>query len=381
MPKKQTQPYQIVTARDEGVATIYLYGYIGRYSRYFNDSVEDDRDNTALNLVTELLKLSQSYDRINIRINSPGGEIAEGDAMVTAIRSCSAEVHTYNDGLAASMAADIWLSGHKRHMARNAKLMIHPVSMGLFGNADDMRQAAEILDKLDSASIASLAEATGLDADEVSERFFSSYKDHWLVYSDVDEMKLLAEGDQAYEAAQTIPQQVEQMSYRELVAHYGNQEAPQPKKSLLQRLREPFTARQEAKTPTPNEDIVTIEELRQAIADGKLTQEDLNTVLAEQTAEPTPPPAPEEEDLSATVTAAVQAATAELTAQVESLQQELKQLGDQPGDKPSQVAAAGDPGTNDQVADAFASAAQQGANPFSSYRGMRIADEPNKEDA
>ncbi|TXH52222.1 MAG: hypothetical protein E6Q97_16615 [Desulfurellales bacterium] len=84
---------------------------------------------------------------INIRINSPGGNVSDGLAIYNRLKDRRDKVTCYVDGEALSIASVIALAGHKTVMAPNALMMIHDPRCIVMGNADEMRKAAETLDK------------------------------------------------------------------------------------------------------------------------------------------------------------------------------------------------------------------------------------------
>lgn len=83
---------------------------------------------------------------VTLRINSPGGSVAEGFAIIAAMRRHE-QVAVEIDGLAASIASAIAVSGRRVAMAENALLMIHSPWVGTEGNADELRKHASMLDK------------------------------------------------------------------------------------------------------------------------------------------------------------------------------------------------------------------------------------------
>lgn len=211
--KLKSNPYfRVIRGESGGAAELFLYGYIGQDFWWDEDLNEESL--TDLAVVKAIRELEKDYNRINIRINSPGGSVYHGDPIIAAIKSSSAEIHTYNDGMAASMAADIWLCGKTRHMSSHSKLMIHATSTIEVGTAKDMRAAADRLDKFDEASIASFAEATGKTREEIKSQFFD-YEDHWLTADDAMEMGLIEEVE-SYDVQQSV-EDPERMSYKELV--------------------------------------------------------------------------------------------------------------------------------------------------------------------
>jgi ATP-dependent Clp protease, protease subunit len=104
------------------VAEIRIYKRIG--------STYDEMGNyvpgvNGSDFANEMAYLQGQTNQINIRINSGGGSILDAMAIQASILNSKVPVHTYNDGIAASAAASIALSGQKFFMADNAMLMIH----------------------------------------------------------------------------------------------------------------------------------------------------------------------------------------------------------------------------------------------------------------
>jgi ATP-dependent protease ClpP protease subunit len=100
---------------------------------------------TAQAFIAELKSITA--DRINLRLSSPGGEIFDGIAVYNALRSHNAYVTTYVDSLAASIASVIALAGDRVVMQPHSQLMIHDGSGLCIGNAADMREMADLLDR------------------------------------------------------------------------------------------------------------------------------------------------------------------------------------------------------------------------------------------
>lgn len=247
---------KVVTNKQNDEAEMFLFGYIGQ--DFWWDEELNEESITDLAFVKALRDLEKDYKRINIRINSPGGSVLHGDPIVSAIRESKSEIHTYVSGIAASMAADIWLSGDVRHMSLNSKLMIHATSSIEFGTAKQMRQAAERLDKFDDAAIAVFAAATGMDETEIRERFYD-YEDHWLTAKDVLELGLI-DAIEDYEVATTV-QEPEKMSYQELlrqaVLEAKREHGPKPEKQAkTKKIEAQKEATQETEETEPEKPIL-----------------------------------------------------------------------------------------------------------------------------
>ena len=86
-----------------------------------------------------------------VRVNSGGGDVYEGLAIMNALRAHPGEVLVIVEGLAASAASFIAVGGGTRIVCRpNAELMIHEAWSMADGNAADMTKAAGDLDRISS---------------------------------------------------------------------------------------------------------------------------------------------------------------------------------------------------------------------------------------
>lgn len=101
---------------------------------------------TAKNFQKELAEIKAS--KIDLHINSPGGVVFDGITIYNLLKQHPAAITTYIDGLAASIASVIALAGDKVVMAANALYMMHSPSGISMGTASDMRDFADVLDKI-----------------------------------------------------------------------------------------------------------------------------------------------------------------------------------------------------------------------------------------
>jgi ATP-dependent protease ClpP protease subunit len=125
--------YRIENASAEE-AHVYIYDEIGFWGT------------TAAGFVDELNSISSP--KLNIHINSPGGEVFDGVAIHSALMASPAHVTVYIDGIAASAASFIAMAGDRIVMARHATMMIHDAAGLCWGNASDMTAMGGLLDKL-----------------------------------------------------------------------------------------------------------------------------------------------------------------------------------------------------------------------------------------
>lgn len=119
----------------EDEATILLYNQIGSsIDEYGNLEYGIDGSSFA----NEMLYLQDKCKKINVRINSIGGNVIDGYSIISSILNSKAEVNTYIDGLAASIAGLIAVAGNKCYMMDYGTLMLHNPSGGGDKNVLDL---------------------------------------------------------------------------------------------------------------------------------------------------------------------------------------------------------------------------------------------------
>lgn len=136
-------------------ADIYIYDEIGYWGV------------TARQFVNELKALGD-VTHINLYINSPGGDVFDGIAIFNALKHHGAAITVRIDGLAASMASVIAMVGNPVIMPENTMMMVHKPWGVAGGDANDMRDYADLLDKVESVLIPAYAQKTGKSAEEIA---------------------------------------------------------------------------------------------------------------------------------------------------------------------------------------------------------------------
>jgi ATP-dependent Clp endopeptidase proteolytic subunit ClpP len=165
--------------KGDGKTIIMLYGEVGE-----GCSVDSNR------VVSELFANENQDCKIEVRINSQGGDVFSGMAIYNALRQSKGDITIYIDGVAASIAAIIALCGKPLLMSPYAKLMLHNVSGGTYGNASELRQTAEQMEKLQTNLATMVAKRLGMTAEEIEKKYFDG-QDHWISASEALEMKLV----------------------------------------------------------------------------------------------------------------------------------------------------------------------------------------------
>lgn len=149
--------YQLTNVSEDS-ATLYIYGDITSIKWFENDVCVYD-------LAKEIGELNGKA--LTVRINSYGGEVAEGLAIYNLLKSYAGEVTTICDGFACSAASVVFMAGAKRIMPRSSLLMIHNAWTWASGDADDLRKAADDLEKITQPSVDIYTSVSNLDADEI----------------------------------------------------------------------------------------------------------------------------------------------------------------------------------------------------------------------
>lgn len=205
---------------------IYVVGNIGR-SWWDGDGV------TAQSFAKEFDDALASGEDIEVEINSPGGSVFEGIAIYNKIAANADKVTTIVSGIAYSMGAVIAMAGKTRKAYKNATIMIHNVSGGAYGNAKDLRSALEMMDALDNSLVESIAQFTGLTAEDVKAKWFD-YTDHTLSAQAAVDAGLLTEVIDL--AAEGVPSNLNAMSQKELFAYFAKLNNPAHEERFIDKL-------------------------------------------------------------------------------------------------------------------------------------------------
>lgn len=206
--KPRDKPWYRITNATDSHVEILIYEEIG--GNFFGGGVE------AKSFVEDLREMRGVTD-INIRINSPGGNVFEGFAIYNALTRHPAHITVDIDGLAASIASVIALAGDTVHMAQNALFMMHNPSGFAVGTAADMRLMAEALDKIQSNLVDIYISHSTLSASRVQELM-----DHetWLTASEALSHHLINEVTEGQQLAahfdlsrfQHVPEQAQALA-------------------------------------------------------------------------------------------------------------------------------------------------------------------------
>ena len=155
-PNLSPGTWRVNKTSDES-AEVFLYGDIGGWGDGIG-AEEFAKDVAALDVGT-----------IDVRLNSGGGSVFEGQAIYNALSRHSAKIIMNIDGIAASIASVIAMAGDEIRITEGSHVMIHkPWSMAI-GDAESMRKEAEVLDSLESGIVDIYAARTGKDRKQLED--------------------------------------------------------------------------------------------------------------------------------------------------------------------------------------------------------------------
>lgn len=197
-------------AVQDSTATIDLYDAIGGYWGV-----------SAAEFVRELRALD--VETIELHVNSPGGDVYDGIAMRSALRSHPARVVAYVDGLAASAASFVLTGADEVVMGQHTEQMIHDAWGLAIGNAGDMTRMAADLDRV-SDNIASMYAGRGTLSTEEFRALM--LEETWLSAEEAVALGLADRVDEDEEEAAAAAKARFDLS---VFAHAGRGHAPAPR--------------------------------------------------------------------------------------------------------------------------------------------------------
>lgn len=138
---------------------IWLYEQIG--ASFWGDGITSksfQKELTALGKVTN----------IDLRINSPGGDVFDGFAIYNMLAQHPATIDVYVDGVAASIASIIAMAGDNIKMAKNSLMMIHNPQGVAIGDENEMDRVKALLQQVKGNLTATYVDRTKNKAADVA---------------------------------------------------------------------------------------------------------------------------------------------------------------------------------------------------------------------
>ena len=161
---------EITRTDKQGIHTTSLSSFMFTEKRaVFLDTEIDAKTASEMIMQLEYLDGVSSAD-ITMYINSPGGVVSAGLAIVDAMDRCRSDISTVCTGMAASMASVICACGTKgkRFITPYAEIMIHQPLGGISGQASDIERAASHITETKRVLMRLLSERTGQDEERIT---------------------------------------------------------------------------------------------------------------------------------------------------------------------------------------------------------------------
>ena len=152
MPRRREKFYNFSFNEKKNETDFYLYGEIINGG---NDWKWDETDVTFQD-VRDTLDGMEDNSTLNIYINSPGGSVFTTQgiiAMLERAKDRGITINSYIDGIGASCASWLPMIADNLYIYSGSILMIHKPMSCVSGNADEMREQIEILDKIENETI------------------------------------------------------------------------------------------------------------------------------------------------------------------------------------------------------------------------------------
>lgn len=167
MPKTQKNKFFEIKNLTENTAEIRIYGTITKWAW------EDYGEVSSANFAKELQNY-KNVSQINLRVNSPGGDVFEASAIYNLLKDFAKvnniQITGYIDGLAASAASFLILCASKIVMGIGALFMIHNPLTYAYGNSIELQKQIELLDTVKESILDIYCTKSKLSREEIAEK-------------------------------------------------------------------------------------------------------------------------------------------------------------------------------------------------------------------
>lgn len=162
--RKQLNDYMTAVS-DESEGELWVYGDIV-------DSAWWDDDVSPIT-VRDALDEMGSVSTLNIRVNSYGGSVYAGNAIINILDSyrkkTGAKIVAYIEGIAASMGSGVPMVADKIYMAENAMYMLHKPFAVVIGNTSDLEKEIDVLERAEETLLTNYMRHYNGTKDELKE--------------------------------------------------------------------------------------------------------------------------------------------------------------------------------------------------------------------
>jgi ATP-dependent Clp endopeptidase proteolytic subunit ClpP len=167
--------------------TVMLFGVIG-----------DPMDGLDADSVVAAIRELEEPDALEVLINSPGGDVADGLAIHHELATNPARVEVEITAVAASMGSVIAMAGDHVAISENGHVMVHDPWTVAVGDAEDLKKASEMLEQFGTSLAEIYAEKTGLPEEEIRDMMA---EETWMTAEEALEQGFVDEIVEPVEAA------------------------------------------------------------------------------------------------------------------------------------------------------------------------------------
>lgn len=160
----------------------YLIEFINRINK-------QDKVNEAILSVDNIPYYRQP---ITIYINTPGGNVTDGLALIGIITSSKTPIHTVGYGTVNSMGIPILLSGHKRFAVKFTSFMIHSVSSMAYGCVKEIEDSLQESKRLQTILFNYIKERTHI-SDRKLNKIYNKKQDYFIDEAEALELNIIHE--------------------------------------------------------------------------------------------------------------------------------------------------------------------------------------------
>lgn len=170
MNKKKFYEFKNITSQE---ADLFIYGEIVEENQ--TDWWTGEKSQTAVGLMDfkEQLDSIGNVQKLNIFINSPGGDVFTASTMISMLerlKDKGTEINCYVDGLSASAASFLMMVADTIYLYKNSTVMVHKPMSYAVGNANDMQKTIDALNKIeDSVMMPMYMAKSKVSEDEIKE--------------------------------------------------------------------------------------------------------------------------------------------------------------------------------------------------------------------
>lgn len=152
-------------ARAEGPAPIRAETTSNELHVYINDVIDSYWGASAQSLLTALAG-NESKD-LHLHLNTPGGDVFEARAMSAVLVAHAGKVTAHIEGVCASAGTYLALACNEVRMMDGSLFMVHNSWTFAYGNKTELRETANLLDKIDGTIISDYEKKTGASNEQV----------------------------------------------------------------------------------------------------------------------------------------------------------------------------------------------------------------------